>query len=749
MRECLPVAPPCFGGAGAGLVRPRHAAGDDVGDARDQHGPQAETGDAGQPSGVPEVRQSKSKVLLDNRVSELMKQNSVSLEGDLYTNALISSLSPPRPDKKGAGSSLEDARELCAACIPMLLVPIIQMVTAYSVYLHVQNNLIHMHSYPLFTAYEMFVGSNITIPLHTVEALCGSWEDQEMQDGISQGPLRTMNMPDGTVFSPDERYSLFYNLKQPTRTWDYSRLGTDRSVLDDVMFVISEGTTLNPFTPSGYSLLFVLTLSMLFFSIGREVRSIFRWSAMLTHLDVVQARRNRQMKLDAMAPSNSANLDDGVSGSATARQRIWQVSGECDPEIWQLNEDGKFEIQGLTWMARFVGVISFVCRGVVAFIILMLGTFFLVFTTLKIDLILNGLALLFLLDLGTVVYHATVPGPRQKFIDSIEPIRFVQPQSKKTIRGHKVPQVQTVVENVIPSILFPLTFVAALLVRHYQIWIFRQYFKMAVAMCLFAGPTVPFADKTMVSPVAGFCDSLLGTSCAPSVFPDESRKKHGYCIITDQTTMSFPTVQYYLDDPSVFANRFNNDGSSKSWVEWGEANPKLYESGRWMQGQYQDLLRKQCLQMYQKDIPPDDIMVDDDSGETMDGAPFMCAMEPLVEALFGDVRRSIFNKHTSDDERKMGVFSSSVRGLLDGARAAALVRDLRHPDVVAAVDACGKSKVWSPAQRALSSHAAILATREKPPLEHSVDEAGLVEHRRLRRAHKKGAGHEQFRADHR
>jgi len=721
------VAPACFGGAGALLGRPEQA-GDDVRDARERCEPQAQTG--------PSLRSQKSQLLLA-KSDELMKQNCISFEGDLYTYAFVSSLFPPRPDKKGATSRYNEFLEVGVAIFQMLLVPFIQLVMGYSVYLHVQNNLIHAHSYPLFTAYEMFVGSNITVPLHTVEALCGSWEDQEMKT-FSQGPLKTMSMPDGTLYSSDERYSLFYNLKQPTRTWDYSRLGEERSVLDDVMFVISEGTTLNPFTPSGYSLLFVMTMSMLFFSVGRELRSIIRWTSMLCHLDVVEKRRNRRLQLAEMASSSKANADGDSDSAASAR--------ELDIEIWHVSGDGKFAVQGLTCIARAIGAIALVSRGVVACIILVLGALFLTFTTLKIDLILNGLALMFLLDLGTVVYFATVPGPRQKFIDSIEPVCFVEPQSKKTIRGHKVPQVQTVLDTIVPSIMFPITFALALLGRHYQVWVFKQYFKMAVAICLFAGPTVPFADKTMISPVAGFCDSLLGASCAPHVTPERSRQKHGNCIITDQTTMSFPTVQFYLDDPSLFANRFNNDGSTNSWVEWGEANPKLYSSGRWMKGPYQDLLRKQCVQMYQKGIPPDDVMVDDDSGETMDGAPFMCAMEPLFEAVFGDVRRAIFSERTRtpSEKSKMGIFASPVGDRPYGSRAAALVRDLHHPDVVAAIDACSRSKVWSPAQRAAVHHASLLAAEERPPPERSLDE-GLGEHRRLRRARRRAAAHEQHR----
>lgn len=452
------------------------------------------------------------------------------------------------------------------------------------------------------------------------------------------------------------------------------------------------------------------------------------------------------MRLARMVSSSSATADDGVGGGGQNAGR------DLRTDIWHFNaENSKFEIQGLTCAARVIGFLAFVCRTAVALCLLCLGTLFLVFTTLKIDLILNGLALLFLLELGSVVYFASVPGQRQKFIDGIEPIRFVEPQSKRSIRGHKVPHAQALVDSVIPSLMFPLNFGFALLGRWYQVYVFRGYFRMAVAICLFGGPTVPFADKTMVSPVAGFCDSLLGVTCAPSVVPDETRKKHGNCIITDQTTMQFPTVQFYLDDPALFANRFNADGSTKSWVEWGDANPKLYKSGRWMKGPYQDLLRKQCIQLYQKDIPPDDVMVDDDSGETMDGAPFMCSMEPVFEAVFGDVRRAIFEPETKATERKiMQVFGMSLEGRRrpagSGSYAAALVKDLHDPAVVAAVDRCRTSKVWSPEQKARDSHSALLAT-EGPQGRAAVEqqhparrgelaglaEHGLAEHRRLRR----------------
>merc|ERR1711871_601977 len=103
---------------------------------------------------------------------------------------------------------------ICAAVGAMLLVTLIQLLMSWTVYLHVQNDLIQSKTRPLYTAYEMFIGTNITIPLGTVETLCGSWEDQEMKDH-ARGALSTMNMPDGTVYGADESYSFFYNLKQP------------------------------------------------------------------------------------------------------------------------------------------------------------------------------------------------------------------------------------------------------------------------------------------------------------------------------------------------------------------------------------------------------------------------------------------------------------------------------------------------------------------------------------------------------
>lgn len=549
--------------------------------------------------------------------------NHLELDADLFTNAFVSSLGMPS-NGTGGPALMKSAGEMGCSVGALLSVTLIQVLMAWAVYLHVENDLILTKTRPLLTAFEMFIGTNITMPLGTVESLCGKWEDQEMKEW-AQGPLSTMNMPDGSVYGADESYSFFYNLKQPTRSWDYGRLGSERSVLDDVMFVLSEGVTFNPATPSGYSLLFILVLAIFFFSIFVEIRQISQFTGMLGHF-------------------------------------ITHNSETDDDEVWRFNKDSEtFQLQRVPWQAQIVGFIAMLCRTTVALCLLGLGFVFLLFTSLKIDLILNGLAILFVLELDKVIFFAIVPAQRQRFIKDIEPILYkhaVPPGGKQVAEAASYG----------PILLFPLTFGCAVAARAYQCHLFLGYFRMTAAVCLFAGPTIPFGRTDIIGPVAGFCDSLLGVSCAPRVEPAETATRHGYCVITDQTTMTSPTIQFYLDDPSLFETRVNEDGTEKSWTDWGVSNKQLFESKHWMNGPYQDLLRKNCLQLYQKDTKPDDVLVDDDVGETMDGAPFYCNREPMFEAMFGEVSKSVDKLPTR--------------------KAIQQIRDLNDPKVVEAMDHC-------------------------------------------------------------
>mmetsp|Transcript_92336 Transcript_92336/g.160389 ORF Transcript_92336/g.160389 Transcript_92336/m.160389 type:complete len:643 (+) Transcript_92336:138-2066(+) len=560
-----------------------------------------------------ERRTPRSARLLD----QLQVGNKYKMHGNLYNNALMAQLGVPGIDDKP--SIWNFPKKHGPACL-MVIMTAIQLMMAWAVYLGVYNNMIFTNTRPLLTAYEMFVGSNVTIPLHTTEALCGEWEDHEMKD-FAQGPLSYMKTSDGSVFSPDDSYSLFYNVKQPDRSWDYAALGTHRAVLDDALFVISEGLTLNPFTPNAYSSLFILTLCLLYMTLLIELRQIGRFASMLITL-----------------------------------------SGRDGPAFKQ-EDDGAWSLVRVSRGGQVVGCIAVVCRLAVAVVLSMLGSLFLMYTTLKIDLILNGLALAFLIELNVMVFYAIVPAPRQSFLQKLEPVEYNS--SEGFIGSFSAMQVA-------PIIMGPLAFLCACLMRSWQIKIFQRIFRLTSAICLFAGPTTPFARHDIVHPVAGFCDSLLGVKCAPHVEPLLTREEHGYCIVTDKTVTNNPTFSFYLDDPKLIANRYDENGIMKSWVEWGDSNPKLYKSDLWMDGPYQDLLRKNCLQMYQKTVKPDDVLVDDDAGETMDGAPFQCPRDELFKAVFGKVFDSL---------DKM-----PLQKMIDQ------VADLTDPAVVRAVDNCKSYK---------------------------------------------------------
>lgn len=321
------------------------------------------------------------------------------------------------------------------------------------------------------------------------------------------------------------------------------------------------------------------------------------------------------------------------------------------------------------------------CRLVGTVAVLYLGTLFLFHTTLKIELILNGLALLFILELDRAIYLATVPQPKQELIDSIDKIEF------HTSPGSSATKCAAIAEWAVPTLMFPINFALAMVLRYYQCELFRSYFRMTSAICMFAGPTPGGQEfrQELMGPVAGFCDSLLGVTCGPHVTPESTAEAHGYCVVTDQTTMMKPTLQFYLDDPKLFANRYNSDGSENSWVEWTTADPSLYKSEHWMYGPYQDQLRKNCLQMYQKDRKPDDLEVDDDVGETMDGAPFFCPRDPLFDAVFGAVEQA--SMETESETMKA---IKKVRGLTD-------------PYVVSVIDRCKYPKD-SPKRKAMGPY---------------------------------------------
>jgi len=548
----------------------------------------------------------------------------VEFESDLRTNAFVQMIGRPHDKQHPSHGS----PHYCPFAI-VVGVSALQLLMAWATYCYVNNNMILVMRNPILTSYEMFVGTNNTIPHGLVNQICGDWEDMEMNED-SKGTLAKITMPDGSTYGPNKDYSMFYNLKSPFRTFNYDYLGLeDRSVLDNTLYVIHEGLSVNPFDGgAGYSLLFVLMSAMWLFAILVEVRSLLHNSSLMLHF-------SDDPEVDADSQSF--------------------VPSEEDPE--------KYKMVKMPGRAQAVLFVNIVTRAIVTTCLAGVGCFFIMYTTEKINLILNSLAVLFVLELDNIIYAATVSGNNQQFIEDLEPV-VVDIES-----GSFTEKLSVFSSYFMPALPFITNLTFAILLRLWQLRIFKTYFHMTVALCLFGGPT-PGGETNLVNPVTGLCDSLLGATCAPSVLPNATLESHGRCVITDQKVSTVGTAFYYLDDPKLFEGRVDENGKPQSWTKWGEGLPELYEKGIWSHGPYQDIMRKNCLQMYQVSGYPENRLVDDDVIETMPGAPFYCQREDLWKAVFG--------AFTDGRESATDITMTNIDQ----------VATLDSPDVIKAIDAC-------------------------------------------------------------
>mmetsp|Transcript_154492 Transcript_154492/g.274022 ORF Transcript_154492/g.274022 Transcript_154492/m.274022 type:complete len:694 (+) Transcript_154492:81-2162(+) len=554
----------------------------------------------------------------------------VELPHDLRTNALVQMLGLPEEEKDGGHYIKSKLHEVTGftTLVPtfaVIAVSGLQLLMAWATFNYVRNNMILTLRNPLLTSYEMYVGSNQTLPKGLVDSLCGQYDDQVMEVGRN-GPLNHISMPDGSVYKPSDEYDMFYNIKSPFRVFNYAKLGIDdRSVLDNTLYVIHEGLTFNPLGDgAGYSCLFILMMAMWLFALFIEYRHILSNATLLAHF-----------KSDPNA------------------EECFEVSGNGH----------KFRLVKMPPIGRFVLLCGILMRTLVTTLLLFTGCQLLINTTAKIDLILNALAILFVIEIDQILYYASVSGSHQRHIEDLEPIEIeLPPKSLAWSVWH-------ISANLMPIIPFLVNFTAAALLRLWQLRIFKSYFKMTAAICLFAGP-MPEGMSNVVAPIAGFCDSLLGITCAPDVSPASTAVAHGHCVITDQRVATIGTTFLYLDDPELFEGRVAKSGAVNSWASWGAGNPVLYEKAIWNFGPYQDIMRKNCLQMYQTTGVPEDRLVDEDSETVMRGAPFWCSREAVWAALFSNF--------TEGKEAATDITMENIE----------MVKDLDDPAVVAAVDAC-------------------------------------------------------------
>ena len=86
-----------------------------------------------------------------------------------------------------------------------------------------------------------------------------------------------------------------------------------------------------------------------------------------------------------------------------------------------LSEDGIWSITSLTLRRRLIAVLVCVVRGVISLLMVVFGTFFLVYTVDIGDLLLNAVALEFVISVDELLYESMAPSGVRRIIQNLEP----------------------------------------------------------------------------------------------------------------------------------------------------------------------------------------------------------------------------------------------------------------------------------------------------------------------------------------
>jgi len=506
------------------------------------------------------------------------EEHRFNLSQDVFTNMMISFLEVD--DDK---SHIARVGGQFIGVLVVLMCAFLQLCTAYAVYVHVNNNR-HVNLNYINIAFEMFLTNNMTMPIALSQKICGEYEQIESEDG----PNSVLMMPDGTRYSADDDTPLFYGVKMPGSSWDFWRLGPDRSIMDEALYVAHNSTPW--MVQDGMALVFVLMMTMWFLYIMVEYRSISRFARVTTHFIL------HPPPYDGSSPI--ARVDDG------------------------------HELRYLTKNAKVAGVVIVVLRATVATSLLICGTYFLLYTTATMELIMNSLALVFILEIDNIVFQATASTLRQYLIEDLKAVAY-PPVSNSY--AYLFP-VNKYAKIWCPVLAVTVALVSAFICRWNQITIFQHRFLEAASVCMFMGPT-PYGIQGLVAPALGMCDSLLSTTCAPKV--EGPGASHGPCVVTDRQAFKDSTVKLYVDG-KLFSNMEDTNGTRKPAKKWGRPRQELRApKGPWDGDLWHNQLRKACINMYQPGGHVDSREVDPDTGEVMNGAPFYCPKIFVFEQVFG------------------------------------------------------------------------------------------------------------------
>eukprot|EP00928_Gymnodinium_smaydae_P090499 TRINITY_DN74291_c0_g1_i1.p1 TRINITY_DN74291_c0_g1~~TRINITY_DN74291_c0_g1_i1.p1 ORF type:complete len:611 (+),score=65.88 TRINITY_DN74291_c0_g1_i1:242-1834(+) len=480
--------------------------------------------------------------------------------------------------------------------IPMVLsigCLFMQVVATYSLQMHVERNMIHDLIVSVENELVMMAFTNKTTSKGVYESLCGTFELYNL-DPPAVGS--TAPLPGGAgVMS-----SLFFYAKMPEWTWDTRKLGYDKSLIDKHRFVLDEGFT---DFEQGYLMLFMIVMTCFGLMVLIELRSIL-------HL------------LNATLFAKTANTNS-------------------DAKVVSLNKEGKWEVHSIPYRAKMLGVMIALLRTAVCGYVGWEGVRFLIYTTEKVDLLLNALAVGFILEFDTMIFYALASKTQQNFIANLEPIRFklsASPAFHRFLRYTTAPFLTIACLG------------CAFASRAWQIHIFNLMFNDAAALCLFTGPS---PSTEIMAPVPGFCESIMQLTCTTeAVVPSQK----DYCVITD-FGVRWPKDVRHVSTESVWPEAlFVGAAEGQDIWTWdgpysGKTDPRLMAKFLGTKNYHTDLLERICLAMYKHGDPPRELEVDDDTGEQGVAAPFSCRKDSGLFAYFNDFEYTVTRNQLLDKRR--------------------------------------------------------------------------------------------------
>lgn len=256
--------------------------------------------------------------------------------------------------------------------------------------------------------------------------------------------------------------------KMPVSSWDPKDIPpTDRSQLDIARFVLE-----NDF----YTSVYIIVTFVWILSVINEFRTISQFMLAVVQMPVV------------------GNLDD-----------IFSRDGD------------DLEILAITHRAKWVCILITLYRISMTSFIAGVGCYFLMWTSTNIELILNALALTFILELDHITYNATIASSRQNLIASLKRLSWSDPTSCASRYPNTA--ALTMGFSVLGS-----SCITTYMIRWIQRAAYMDMFSLAAAICLFQGPTPGYWTQFHATfPAPGLCETILQLKCESPIVGESGK----------------------------------------------------------------------------------------------------------------------------------------------------------------------------------------------------------------------------------